>query len=72
MVTNEHALLAYRRKTGLTLEALAERARTSRSMLSRVEQRKALPSLGLVSRLVAATGGAVSADDFLPNERDAA
>lgn len=61
-----HPLLAYRERTNLKLDELAKAAGTSKSTLSRVERRKCCPSLGLIARLVAATNGEVTANDFLP------
>lgn len=60
-----HPLRAYRIKTGLSLEDLANAAKTTKSTLSRIETGGINPSLDLIARLKEATGGAVSADDFL-------
>lgn len=65
---NEHPLRSYRRKNGLQLDDLAEKTGVSRSTLSRIETRRAAPSLDLVRRLIAATNGAVSATDFFQAE----
>jgi transcriptional regulator with XRE-family HTH domain len=61
-----HPLQSYRERAGLTLDVLAERVGVSKATLSRIENRKQAPSLDLVSKLKAASGGEVSADDFLP------
>lgn len=66
-----HPLRAYREKHGLALEALARRVGRTRQSMSRIERGKQKPSLDLIDRLVSETGGAVSADDFLPSRRGA-
>lgn len=52
----EHPLTAYRRKHGLTLEALAQRAGTSKATLSRIENNGSDPSVALIRRLMEQTG----------------
>lgn len=62
----EHPLAQYRKKTGVSREALAKRAGTSRQTIHRIEQGLQSPSLELVARLIAATDKQVKAADFLP------
>ncbi|WP_093805071.1 helix-turn-helix transcriptional regulator [Stappia sp. ES.058] len=61
----EHPLKTYRTKSGLTLETLASLSNSTAATLSRIEARKQSPSLMLVQRLVLATGGCLSANDFV-------
>lgn len=49
-------LRAQRRRQGLTLEQLAARAGVSRSMISKIERRGAVPSTVVLSRLAEALG----------------
>lgn len=62
----EHALRTYRRNRGISLEHLAASAGTTKATLSRIELGRQMPSAGLIAKLRDATGGAVSADDFVP------
>lgn len=64
----EHPLTAYRKKHGLSREALAKLVGTSRQSIHRIEMGDQTPSLTLVGKLVLATGGAIRADDFLSHE----
>ncbi len=61
----EHALKKFRRETDVTLTAFGKRVGASKGFLSRIENRRQRPSLDLVERIVKATGGRVSADDFI-------
>jgi len=61
-----HPLTQYRLAEGLSGEAVAKRAGTSRQTIHRIESGAQFPSLTLIRRLIDATGGAVTADDFLP------
>ncbi len=56
----DHPLKAYRRENGLSLEALAVKALTTRSTLSRVEARLLRPTHDLLRRISDATEGNVS------------
>jgi 2-dehydro-3-deoxyphosphooctonate aldolase (KDO 8-P synthase) len=69
---NEHPLTAWRKAHGRTLAALAAEAGCATSHLSQIENRKTNPSLALIARLTAITGGALSAADFLPPQPAAA
>lgn len=60
-----HALDTYLRSRGESLRSLAARAGTTATSLSRIINYQQTPSLGLVRRLVAASEGHLSADDFL-------
>jgi transcriptional regulator with XRE-family HTH domain len=64
-----HPIKAYRRKHGLSLQTLAEKAQTTRSTLSRVEAGLIKPSFDLLDRLTGATGGEVSADAIIAAAR---
>jgi len=66
-----HPIKAYRHQYGLSLQSLAERARTTRSTLSRIEAGLIKPSFDLLDRLTAATGGEVSADAIIEASRKA-
>lgn len=67
-----HPIRAYRQRHGLSLQALAERAETTRSTISRVEAGLINPSSSLLRRLTAAMGGEVSADEIIAAIREAA
>ncbi len=67
-----HPLTQYRADADVSRDALAKMAGTSRQTIHRIEQWEQSPSLDLVGRLIRATGGAVSADDFLPPSEAAA
>lgn len=60
-----HRLRAYRHDAGLSLKDLADKVGVTKSHLSKIETGVAAPSLDLVIRLSAATGGAVSVTDFV-------
>lgn len=64
-MTNLHPLREYRTKEGLTLAALAARVGVQVPALSKIENWKQLPSMGLAARIQEATGGAVTPNDFL-------
>lgn len=61
-----HPLRIHLKKTGQTLEAFAARVGSSAPSLSRILNGKQSPSLALVGRILAETGDALSANDFLP------
>jgi transcriptional regulator with XRE-family HTH domain len=65
----EHALLRYRKVERISLRDLASRAKTTAATLSRIENWEQTPSLDLVERIVAATGGFVRVEDFLKSSR---
>jgi transcriptional regulator with XRE-family HTH domain len=69
MMAMMHPIKAYRRKHGLSLQVLAERVRTTRSTLSRVEAGLIKPSFDLLDRLTGATGGEISADAIIEASR---
>lgn len=60
----EHPLTSYRRRAGLSLDELAQRAKTTKSWLSRIEGGTDKPGPGLIERLISASGGEISANDF--------
>ena len=64
----EHALKRFRLSANISADQLAKAAGTSRQTIHRLENGHQVASLWLVSRLIKATGGAVTADDFLPGE----
>lgn len=61
-----HPLRTHLRDTGQTLEAFAAKVGSSAPSLSRIINGKQSPSLSLVGRILAAAGGKLSANDFLP------
>lgn len=63
-----HPLRKYRTENGITLEHLAQMVGVTRATLSRIETWLQSPSLSLVCRLINATGGALSADDFIEKQ----
>ena len=70
--SNEHPLRKWRKSKGLTLEAAAEKVGTSRHVWSDWERGRRRPSPSFMPRVRALTGGAVTADHFFPNEKEAA
>lgn len=72
MASMTHPIKAYRAQRGLSLQQLAERARTTRSTVSRIEAGLLKPSFDLLDRITAATGGEVSADAIIAASREAA
>lgn len=59
-------LADYMAEHGLTDEALATKIGRDRSFVTRLRQGCANPSLGTLAAITAATGGAVTAEDFFP------
>lgn len=51
-----HPLTQYRQKNNETLEALAQRAGTSKASLSRLENRKQNPPRRVIEKIMEATG----------------
>ena len=68
----EHPLRTYRRANGLTIDAFAAKAETSRATLSRIENWKQEPSLALIRKLIKAADNALDANDFMPPTEAAA
>lgn len=66
----KHPLEAYLARKGMSLRALADMAGTTATSLSRIINEQQTPSLGLVGRLIDATGGELTADDFLPKRQE--
>jgi DNA-binding XRE family transcriptional regulator len=60
-----HPLREYRDQHEITLQDMARKADTTAGSLSRIETWQQTPSLALVARLIKASRGALSADDFL-------
>lgn len=60
-----HPLEQYRSEAKLTRDALAKRAGTSRQTIHRIEVGGQTPSLNMIRKLVKASGGELSADDFM-------
>jgi transcriptional regulator with XRE-family HTH domain len=56
MTDNLHPLRQYRRDHGVTLKTLAEKVKTTKANLSRIETFKQSPSFGLAGRLSRETG----------------
>jgi DNA-binding XRE family transcriptional regulator len=65
MAENIHPLKEYRQRAGLSVSDLAEKVGVSRQSIFRIEAGDQTPSLDLVSRITRATGGKVTANDFL-------
>jgi transcriptional regulator with XRE-family HTH domain len=61
----EHPLLLYRRRHGLTQAALAAKVGSTPATLCRIEIGIRRPALRLLQQLVAATEGEVSADEII-------
>jgi len=59
-------LREYRISLGLSQADLAASVGVQKATISRIEKGKRTPSMGLVARIVEASDGALSADDFLP------
>lgn len=64
----EHPLARWRKDNKKTLNDLADAAGCAVSHLSQIESGKTYPSLKLIAKLKAITGGAVSAENFMPPE----
>ena len=62
----EHPLKHFRLRHDLAASAVAAQVHVSRQTIHRIEKWVQTPSLDLVAKLVRATGGKLSADDFLP------
>lgn len=67
-----HPLRSYRLSAGLTLASLATQAGLPKSVLSKIENRAVSPTMSTVAKIVVATNGAVTANDFMPSEETAA
>lgn len=65
---SNHPLRSFREKAGISLEELAMQVGASKASLSRIETRAQVPSLGLVERIVKASDGVLSANDFVGAE----
>jgi len=61
----EHPLRTYRRKHGLSQDALAQCAETTKATISRIEAGNLDPTFDLMRRLFAATEGEVTADEMI-------
>ncbi len=61
----DHPLRRYRASHGITIEALAASLDTSKATVSRLETGRQSPSMDLLRRIHTATGGEVTANDFL-------
>lgn len=68
----KHPLTVYRERNSLTLKELASHVGVTPSTVWRWENRERAPRGRDVVKLIAATGGAVTANDFLPQEESAA
>ena len=72
MTHAEHPLRRWRLKQRLTLAALAERVGVDLSNLARYERGERTPRPAVLARIRDVTGGAVTANDFLPPNTEAA
>jgi transcriptional regulator with XRE-family HTH domain len=59
-------LREYRIARGLSQQDLAASVGVKKAAISRIEQGKRVPSMGLVARLVEVSAGELCADDFMP------
>ena len=59
-------LKQYRTAKGLSQEDFAKSVGVQKAAISRIEQGKRVPSMGLVARIVEASDGELSANDFMP------
>lgn len=59
-----HALTSYRKEHQLTVDAFAARIGASKSMVSKWENGKAVPRPAYMQKIIAETGGAVTANDW--------
>jgi predicted transcriptional regulator len=66
-----HPLRQFRERRGVSLDHLAQMVGTSKASLSRIETGGQTPSLALVGSLISASGGELSANDFLPLREEA-
>lgn len=64
----DHPLRVFRKANNLSLEALAQRAGTTKSWLSRIEAGE-IPSTALIARLVSVSEGALTPNDFFVGAR---
>jgi transcriptional regulator with XRE-family HTH domain len=64
MRNTQHPLRKYRRDTGISLEDLAKETNVHKSSISRIERGKQSPSIALMRRLIEASKGALSPNDF--------
>jgi transcriptional regulator with XRE-family HTH domain len=62
----EHPLRRYRERHQLSQDELAAASQTTKATISRIERGVRLPSWEMLKRIVAATGGELSANDFQP------
>ena len=60
-------LREYRIAKGLSQQDLAASVGVKKAAISRIEQGKRVPSMGLVARIVEISGGELSANDFMPD-----
>lgn len=70
-MTRKHPLITYARKTGTSMEAIAEKAGCSRMTLYRVMKGENA-TVDLLSRISNATGGKVPVTALLPKQETAA
>lgn len=61
-------LREYRIARGLSQEDFAKSVGVQKAAISRIEQGKRVPSMGLVSRICEASGGELTANDFMPEK----
>lgn len=67
-MAQKHPLIAYAEQTGKTVTAIAKEAGCSRMTLYRLINGEQNATLGLLSRISAATNGEVPVSAFLPVE----
>lgn len=65
-MTKKHPLIEYARQNGISMDALAKEAGTSRTTLYRIIEGEQNATVGLLQRIVNATKGEVTLASLLP------
>lgn len=60
-----HPLRRYRQERGIKINDLARETHVHKATISRIERGKQTPSVALVRRLISASGGTLSSEDFM-------
>ncbi len=67
-----HPLTRFRELAGISVADFAKQVGTTRQSIFRIEKWEQTPSLGLVSKMCAATNGTLKASDFISAHEAAA
>lgn len=62
-----HPLTRYRHEHGLSVEAMAKLADTTRQTIFRIENGGQTPSIDMAKKIIAATGGKLTGEDLIPD-----